>query len=123
MQLVNVPEGLEWSHGPFIAQRKALLPRHSVLKAAMPEADPGAADTLLAVGTNVVIMGGGGAMVTVDTATLLPAGHEWTQLALRCAGHQPADALPDCLCHQISATGIVGPLKILGCENHLIRTL
>ena len=123
---IGVPEGLEWSLAPSgradeerpaevwelepvlsagecepepsraLAGARVLLPRHCLLKVALPRMEEAA--RLWAVGSTTMHLGDGQSkMVAVDAATLLPAGAEWIGTVLRACGLRPpegAAALP-----------------------------
>ena len=99
----GVAEGLAWTLmrgqtaagdddlGPVGVSLRALLPRHSLTKVALPDADalglaPGA--PLWAVGCSAMLLGGNNnRLVTLDAPTLLPPGGEWLAIVMRANGN------------------------------------
>ena len=91
---ISCPIGLDWSLQPD--GRRALLPRHSLLRVALPDTEEDI--RLWAVGASLMVLGGGGgggggggsSLVAIEGATLLPPGDEWLASVLCAApGEQP----------------------------------
>ncbi|KAL1504712.1 hypothetical protein AB1Y20_008491 [Prymnesium parvum] len=78
--------GLEWTY----CGERALLPRQTVMKSALPEMDPVAPQELMAVAASIMQLGDSGSAGTTFAAndvTLLPPDMEWLTLVLLCGGH------------------------------------
>ncbi len=85
---LGVSEGLEWRIGALTsddAPQRVLLPRHSLLKVALPA--EAASQRLWAVGSSVMQLGNAGSSLTaVEGVTLLPPGDEWLTAVILASG-------------------------------------